>query len=172
MKIVYCLYYAIEVLYRCELTCILVVRWFMCVFSCDHKVIDVLAVELLKTSSSNSQTVKLFISSLSTHSLQSSIGDVKTLRSQLHARRTTLNEEIGKEDHILQGSKKLVGATLDHKTKDQATLEMSFAESKIKALQSELAKINSSLHAYQDERFVDLQVTFSFCNMHQYENFS
>lgn len=86
--------------------------------------------------------------------LQSSIGDVKTLRSQLHARRTTLNEEIGKEDHILQGSKKLVGATLDHRTKDQASLEMSFAESKIKALQSELAKINSSLHAYQDERSV------------------
>ena len=96
--------------------------------------------------------------------LQSSIGDVKTLRSQLHARRTTLNEEIGKEDHILQGSKKLVGASLDHKTKDQASLEMSFAESKIKALQAELAKINSSLHAYQDERFVLSQATFTFAS--------
>ena len=87
---------------------------------------------------------------------------MKTLRSQLHARRTTLNEEIGKEDHILQGSKKLVSVTHDHKAKDQASLEMSFAESKIKALQSELAKINSSLHAYQDERFVNSHVTFSF----------
>ena len=80
---------------------------------------------------------------------------MKTLRSQLHARRTTLNEQIGKEDLILQGSKKLVGASHDHKTKDQASLEMSFAESKIKALQAELAKINSSLHAYQAERFVN-----------------
>ena len=116
----------------------------------------------MKTSSSNSQTsgcclhlsLSLSLSLPFPSLLQSSIGDVKTLRSQLHARRTTLNEEIGKEDHILQGSKKLVGATLDHKTKDQASLEMSFAESKIKALQAELAKINSSLHAYQDERFV------------------
>jgi hypothetical protein len=74
-----------------------------------------------------------------------------------------LNEEIGKEDHILQGSKKLVGATIDHKTKDQASLEMSFAESKIKALQAELAKINSSLHAYQDERFVHSHNHFHFC---------
>ena len=80
---------------------------------------------------------------------------MKTLRSQLHARRTTLNEQIGKEDHIFQGSKKLVGASHDHKAKDQAMLEMNFAESKIKALQAELAKINSSLHAYQDERFVN-----------------
>lgn len=47
-----------------------------------------------------------------------------------------------------------MGASHDHKAKDQAALEMNFAESKIKALQAELAKINSSLHAYQAERLV------------------
>ena len=83
---------------------------------------------------------------------QSSIGNVKTLRSQLHSRRTALNEEIEKENQFVTGSKKLVGATLDHKIRDQASLEMSFAESKVKALQSELSKINSSLNAYQNER--------------------
>ncbi len=48
-----------------------------------------------------------------------------------------------------KGSKRLLGATLDHKTRDQAALEVNFADSKIRLLQSELAKINSSLQAYQ-----------------------
>ena len=41
-----------------------------------------------------------------------------------------------------KGSKRLVGVTLDHKTRDQAVLEMNFAESKIRVLQAELTKIN------------------------------
>lgn len=89
---------------------------------------------------------------------QSSIGDVKTLRSQLQARRSTLNAEIEKEDRFMKGSKNLVGASADLKTREQATLEMSFAESKIKALQAELGRINSSLHAYQAESARSSQV--------------
>ena len=89
--------------------------------------------------------------------MQSSIGDVKTLRSQLQARRSTLNAEIEKEDRFMKGSKNLVGASADLKTREQATLEMSFAESKIKALQAELGRINSSLHAYQAERYTFTQ---------------
>ena len=83
--------------------------------------------------------------------VQSSLntGDTATLRTRLQARRATLNEEICKEDKFHKGSKRLVGASVDPKTKDQAALEMNFAESKIKALQSELSKINSSLQAYQ-----------------------
>ena len=69
----------------------------------------------------------------------------------MQARRATLNEEIHKEDKFHKGSKKLMGVSADPKTKGQATLEMNFAESKIKALQSELSKINSSLQAYQAE---------------------
>ena len=80
---------------------------------------------------------------------QTSKGDIKTIRSQLHTRRASLNEQIEKEDRIKEGTKKLIGATSDHRTKDQAMLEMNFSESKIKALQAELTKINSSLSAYQ-----------------------
>ncbi len=76
-------------------------------------------------------------------------GDVKTLRSQLHTRRVELNTEIEKEDRIADGSRRLLGATRNTHTKNQAALEMSFSESKIKGLQSELGKINSSLSAYQ-----------------------
>ena len=46
-----------------------------------------------------------------------------------------------------------MGVTLDHKTRDQAVLEMNFAESKIRVLQAELTKINSSLQSYQTERW-------------------
>ena len=85
--------------------------------------------------------------------MQSSAGNVGTIRNHLQARRATLNAEIGKEDQLRKGSKRLVGVTLDHKTRDQAVLEMNFAESKIKVLQAELAKINSSLQSYQTERW-------------------
>ena len=81
--------------------------------------------------------------------LQSSIGDVKTLRTRLQDRRESLNEEIEKENRMKKGSKRLIRASLDHKIKDQAALEMNFADSKIRVLQSELAKINSSIQAYQ-----------------------
>jgi len=84
--------------------------------------------------------------------MQSSIGDVGTIRNRLQARRATLNEEIGKEDKLRKGSKRLAGVSLDHKARDQAVLEMNFAESKIRALQAELTKINSSLQSYQLER--------------------
>ena len=83
---------------------------------------------------------------------QSSIGDVSTLRTKLQSRRAQLNAEIEKEDKFHQGSRRLVRASSDHKARDQAQLEASFAESKIRALQAELAKINSSLQAYQQER--------------------
>jgi hypothetical protein len=82
---------------------------------------------------------------------RSSIGDVSTLRTKLQARRATLNAEIEKEDKFHQGSRRLVRASLGGKTRDQALLEANFAESKIRALQAELAKINSSLQAYQQE---------------------
>ena len=85
--------------------------------------------------------------------MQSSAGNVGTIRNHLQARRATLNAEIGKEDQLRKGSKRLVGVTLDHKTRDQAVLEMNFAESKIKVLQAELTKINSSLQSYQTERW-------------------
>jgi len=84
--------------------------------------------------------------------MQSSIGDVGTIRNRLQARRATLNEEIGKEDKLRKGSKRLAGVSLDHKARGQAVLEMNFAESKIRALQAELTKINSSLQSYQSER--------------------
>jgi hypothetical protein len=89
--------------------------------------------------------------------LISSIGDVRTLRTKLQARRATLNVEIEKEDKFHQGSKRLLRASMDHKTRDQAMLEANFAESKIKALQAELARINSSLQAYQQESVRDSQ---------------
>ena len=41
---------------------------------------------------------------------------------------------------------------LNKKTRDQASLEHDFSVSKIQLLRSELAKINSSLQAYQPER--------------------
>ena len=88
---------------------------------------------------------------LSSICMQSSAGNVGTIRNHLQARRATLNAEIGKEDHLRKGSKRLVGVT-DHKTRDQAVLEMNFAESKIRVLQAELTKINSSLQSYQTER--------------------
>lgn len=76
---------------------------------------------------------------------------MSTLRTKLQARRAELNAEIEKEDKFHQGSKRLVRASSDHKARDQAILEANFAESKIRALQAELAKINSSLQAYQQE---------------------
>jgi hypothetical protein len=82
---------------------------------------------------------------------QSSIGDVSTLRTKLQSRRAELNAEIEKQDKFHQGSKRLVRASSHHKARDQAQLEASFAESKIRVLQAELAKINSSLQAYQQE---------------------
>ncbi|CAI8016224.1 Rhophilin-2 [Geodia barretti] len=82
---------------------------------------------------------------------ESSIGDVSTLRTKLQSRRAQLNVEIEKEDKFHQGSKRLVRASSDHKARDQAQLEASFAESKIRVHQAELAKINSSLQAYQQE---------------------
>ena len=97
-------------------------------------------------------------------SSQSSIGDVSTLRTKLQARRATLNAEIEKEDKFHQGSKRLVRASIDHKTRDQAMLEANFAESKIKALQAELAKINSSLPAYQHERYVYIILCERHCS--------
>ncbi len=72
-----------------------------------------------------------------------------TLRTSLHTRRTELNKQIEMEDRIADGTRKLLGVSSDVHTRNQASLEMSFSESKIKALQSELAKINSSLSAYQ-----------------------
>ena len=84
--------------------------------------------------------------------IQSSIGNVKTLRSKLRAQRVSLNEAIEKESMFLHGSELLAAISNDQKTKDQATLQKDFAESKIKTLQAELTKINSSLHAYQAER--------------------
>lgn len=88
---------------------------------------------------------------LETFQTATSIGgrNAATLRTRMQARRATLNEEIRKEDKFHKGSKRLIGASGDQKTREQATLEMNFAESKIKALQSELCKINSSLQAYQ-----------------------
>ena len=76
---------------------------------------------------------------------------MKTLRSKLQARRVTLNEAIEKEGLFLQGSQRLASLTTDPRSKDEATLQKDFAHSKIKTLQAELTKINSSLHAYQDE---------------------
>ena len=64
-----------------------------------------------------------------------------------------LTEEIEREDRIVDGSRKLLGVSSDSRTKNQAALEMNFSESKIKALQSELAKINSSLSAYQADGY-------------------
>lgn len=90
--------------------------------------------------------------------LQSSIGNVKTLRSKLQARRVTLSEAIEKENLFLQGSERLASLSSDPRTKDQASLQKDFAESKIKTLQAELTKINSSLHAYQAERCVHVCV--------------
>ena len=81
-----------------------------------------------------------------------------TLRTKLQSRRAELNTEIEKEDKFHQGSKRLVKASGDHKTRDQALMEASFAESKIRALQAELAKINSSLQAYQQERYPPLSL--------------
>ena len=77
---------------------------------------------------------------------------MSTLRTKLQTRRAELNVEIEKEDKFHQGSRNLVRAAIDHKTRDQAKLEANFAESKIRALQAELARINSSLQAYQQER--------------------
>jgi hypothetical protein len=70
----------------------------------------------------------------------------------------TLSEAIEKENLFLKGSERLVGITQDQKTKDQAALQKDFAESKIKTLQAELTKINSSLHAYQAERYLTMIV--------------
>lgn len=64
----------------------------------------------------------------------------------------SLNEEIGREEQFKTGSQRLFSASLDPRTKEQAALEMSFAESKIQVFQAELAKLNSSLQAYQKER--------------------
>lgn len=58
------------------------------------------------------------------------------------------------EDRIADGTRKLLGVTSDTHSRNQAALEMNFSESKIKALQSELAKINSSLSAYQAKGWV------------------
>lgn len=87
---------------------------------------------------------------------------MKTLRSKLHARRTKLNEAIEKESMFLEGSQRLANITTDPKSKDKASLEKDFAESKIKTLQAELTKINSSLHAYQAERCVDNSLFYLF----------
>lgn len=70
----------------------------------------------------------------------------------------TLSEAIEKENMFLQGSERLATISHDQKTKDQASLQKDFAESKIKTLQAELTKINSSLHAYQAERYVGVCV--------------
>lgn len=117
--------------------------------------------QLISTYILKSKTVKGKVSLPPPPSPQSSIGDVSTLRTKLQARRATLNEEIEKEDKFHQGSKRLLRASIDHKTRDQAMLEANFAESKIKALQSELAKINSSLQAYQKEKW-DNHITLVF----------
>ena len=63
-----------------------------------------------------------------------------------------LNEAIEKESMILEGSQRLASVTSDARSKDQATVQKDFAESKIKTFQAELTKINSSLLAYQSER--------------------
>lgn len=85
---------------------------------------------------------------------QSSVGNgTKTLRSKLQDRRVTLSEAIEKENLFLKGSERLADISQDQRTKDQAALQKDFAESKIKTLQAELTKINSSLHAYQAERY-------------------
>ncbi len=81
--------------------------------------------------------------------VQGKAGNVATLRTTLHSRRVELNQAIEKEDRIADGTRKLLGVSSNVHTRNQAALEMSFSESKIKALQSELAKINSSLSAYQ-----------------------
>ena len=49
-------------------------------------------------------------------------------------------------------SPSLTRPSLDSRTRDLAALEHQFSVSKIQALQAELAKINSSLQAYQPER--------------------
>ena len=86
-----------------------------------------------------------------------------TLRTKLQTRRAELNAQIEKEDKFHQGSKRLVRAASDHKIRDQAQLEASFAESKIKALQAELSKINSSLQAYQQERWTNISLCVCVC---------
>ena len=74
------------------------------------------------------------------------------MRTQLQNRKASLDEEIGREEKLFIGSKRLLFASHDLKTKNQAELEVSFSDSKIKALQAELSRINSSLQTYQPQR--------------------
>ncbi|XP_019850691.1 PREDICTED: rhophilin-2-like isoform X2 [Amphimedon queenslandica] len=89
----------------------------------------------------------------------SSIGDVGTIRTQLQHRKDQLSKEIGVEQEITKGTKKLSKMkVLNKKTRDQASLEHDFSVSKIQLLRSELAKINSSLQAYQPESARSTQI--------------
>lgn len=90
---------------------------------------------------------------------KSSIGDVGTIRTKLHERRSQLNREITVEERITQGSKKLSKmSSLDNKTRDLANLEHEYSKSKIQVLQTELSRINSSIQAYQPESARDKQI--------------
>jgi hypothetical protein len=94
-----------------------------------------------------------------TNSINSSVGDVGTIRSKLQMRKTQLAKQIHVEREIYRGTKKLAKMpSSNNKTRDQASLEHQYSRSKIQLLQSELAKINSSIQAYQPENVRSKQI--------------
>lgn len=79
-----------------------------------------------------------------------------SFRSKLQSRRSKLNQEINKELRLRAGAQKLLEATTNKKLRNTIALELSFVNSNLQLLKEQMAELNSSVEAYQNENQKDM----------------
>uniref|UniRef100_A0A3Q4GSX1 Rhophilin, Rho GTPase binding protein 2 n=1 Tax=Neolamprologus brichardi TaxID=32507 RepID=A0A3Q4GSX1_NEOBR len=95
----------------------------------------------------------------------------QTGRSKLQNTRASLNQQIIKQMRMRAGAENLLKATSNSKVKEMVLLELSYVNSNLQLLMSELEGLNSSVEVYQNNHVADLSsLSFDFILEHYSED--